>query len=90
VGRALPGGSGRRWLGHGAGQSSSETCRHGGGAGRRPMWLSDGKVFVVDEEDGGELAMGHPSRWLGLGSEPRSTASRGASGRWLVRFPRWL
>jgi hypothetical protein len=70
VGRAFSGGSGYRQLGHGAGRSFGNTCRHGGGAGRLPVWLDDGKVFTTDEEDGGELALRRPLWWLGLGSEP--------------------
>jgi hypothetical protein len=87
MGRASSGGSGHRRLGCGAGQSSGETYQVGGGAGQRSVWLGDGKVLTADKEDGGKLALGRPSRWLGLGSKIRSTASRVAPGRWLRRFP---
>jgi hypothetical protein len=56
------------------GRLLGETCWHGGGAGRRPVWLGNGKVLMVDEEDGGELPLGHPSQHL----------------KWLGQFPWWL
>jgi hypothetical protein len=90
MGRALSDGSGRRRLGRGAGRSSGKTCWHGGRAGRRLVWLNDGKVLTMDKDDGGELSLGCHSRWLGLGSEPQSMVSRVSPGRWLRRFPRWL
>jgi hypothetical protein len=54
------------------------------------VWLSDGKVLVLDVEDGGELASGSPSWRLGLGSEPQSMMCHVTPGRCLTRFPWWL
>jgi hypothetical protein len=81
VGRALSDGSGHQRLGRGEGRSSGETWWHGCGAGRWPVWLDDGKVLMADEEDGGLLDLGCPSRRLGLGSEPGSMVSCVAPGR---------
>jgi hypothetical protein len=58
-----------------------ETCWHGAGAGRRPVWLGNGTVLMVDEEDGGELPLGHPSQHLGVGSDSGSGSFHGGSSR---------